>query len=32
MKPVIQSMKEWLQTCPLVAAVIDDGVAFRSRG
>lgn len=29
MKPVIQSMKEWLQTCPLVAAVIDDGVAFR---
>lgn len=29
MNPAIQSMKDWLQTCPLVAAVIDNGVVFR---
>lgn len=29
MTPAIQAMRDWLRTCPLVAAAQEDGVAFR---
>lgn len=29
MKPMIKAVQEWLKTCPLVAGLLEDGVALR---